>query len=286
MSLKPADLAAADYKTALKPQLGFEQQLLVSTQQYTELGTIEVVAPNSGTYTANVADNVQLALVPQELAVVLNTADIDLGAPLTVTVNGLDSNSAPVTGVAVFQPPAYAQDQSFGFQRGWAHEATTLGAAGKKWKQILSVSIAYAGSPGTTIPELRIFGLPPLDNSSAGTFRLIGTKVSLDFDPKVPMPTAIKDGQDNGKYIKPGDIDVGKLTISAKIPSGADGLSRVNGRRVTGWVRELKESRLPTQNIILMGLIMTSKQKNPEGQDPATLDADAMYEVIAFILAH
>jgi hypothetical protein len=91
--LKPADLAVADYKVALKPLVGYEQQLFVSTQAYTELGTIEVVAPNSGTYTPNVADNLELAAGPQELMVVLN-GDVDLLSALTVTVNGLDGTNA------------------------------------------------------------------------------------------------------------------------------------------------------------------------------------------------
>ena len=283
MSLKPVDLAVADYKVALKPTLGYEQQLYVSTQPTTELGTIEVVAPNSGTYTPNQADNLNLAAVPQELLVMLNSGDLDLGSALTVTINGLDSNNAAVTGVAVFQPPVYSADQSFGFQRGWSHEATTTVTPGKKFKSILSVSVGYAGA---ALPQLRIFGVPSLDASAQGTFRKIATKVTLNYDPQVPMPTAVQDGREKGKYIKLGEIEIGSLEITAKIPSGCDGLARVNGRRVTGWVKELKEDKLNTQNILMMGLVMTSKQKNGESVEPSTLDATAMFEAFATIFAH
>lgn len=283
MSLKPADLVALQYPVALKPAVGYEQQLYVSTQGYTTLGTIEVVAPNSGTYTPNVADNAELALVPQELLVMLN-GDIDLGGlPLTVTVNGLDSNSSPVTGSATFQPPGYAVDQTFGFPKGWSHEVTTTGQAGKKWKQVLSVSINYAG---TATPEILLIGFPTLDFTSAGTFTKIGTKVSINSDPKVPMPTAIQDGRDKGAYIKPGEIDIGTFDITAKVPDGADGLARINGRRVSGWLREMKEDKLNTQNIFLCGLIMTSKSKIGESVEPNTLDATGMAEKYAFIMAH
>jgi hypothetical protein len=131
-----------------------------------------------------------------------------------------------------------------------------------------------------------LFGVPSLDATINGTFRKIATKVSLNYDPQVPMPTAIQDGREKGKYIKSGEIEIGSLEITAKIPSGADGLARVNGRPVTGWVQELKEDKLNTQNILLLGLIMTAKQKNGESVDPSSLDATAMYEVFAFILAH
>lgn len=281
MSLKPADLQVADYAVALKPLVGYEQQLYATTDPHTVLGTLAVVAPNSGTYTPSVADNANLQNIPQELAVFL-TGDVILGSACTVTVNGLDSNNAPVQGVAVFQPPGFAQDQTFGFPRGWGHELTTT-VPGKKFKSILSVTPTYAG---TQLPQFIICGLPTLDNTVNGTFRKIATKVSLNFDPKVPMPVAIQDGRDKGKYIKSGEIEIGNLEISAKIPSGCDGLARLNGRRVTGWVQELKEDKVNTQNILFLGLIMTAKQKVGESVEPSTLDATGMYEIYGFIMAH
>jgi hypothetical protein len=281
MSLKPADLAVADYKVALKPGVGYEKQLFVSTQQSTELGTIEVVAPNSGTYTPNQADNLQLAAVPQELMVVLDR-DVNLGTALTITVNGLDSLGSPISGVAVFQPPTYAQDQSFGFPRSWAQEVTTTPPGGK-FKQVNSVSTNYAGSGTATVI---LMGVPTLDATANGTFRKIATKVSLNLDPQAPMPTAVQDGRFKGKYIKLGEVDIASADVTAKNISSADGLSRINGRRVTGWVKELKEDQVHTQNILLLGLILTTKEKIGESVDPNTLDATAMSERYAFIMAH
>lgn len=281
--LKPTDLTQSQYAVALKPALGYELQLYVSQQPATNLGTIEVVAPNSGTYTPNVSDNLVLAGVPQELLVALNR-DVDLGGQaLTVTVNGTDSTNAPCTGIAVFQPPAYAQDQSFAFPARWAHEVTTTGQAGKKWKAVLSVSIAYAGA---ATPEILLLGMPSADFTSQGTFVKIGTKVNIDYDPKVPMPTAVQDGRDKGKYIKTGEIEIGKLEITAKSPDAADGLQRINGRRVTGWLREAKEDQVNTQNIFVGGLIVTVTASAGESVEPFSLKGTGMFETISCVLAH
>jgi hypothetical protein len=280
MSLKPNDLSAAQYPVALKPLLGYEQQLYVSTQPHTVLASIEVVGLNSGTVTTQQADNLLLSQVPQELMAVVRS-EAELGSALTITVTGTDQDGGALTGSAILQPPAYSNDQTYGFPVGWAAEVTA--PAGRRFKTVTNYAVTYAGT--ATGVQVSIVGVPTLDSSSAGTFRKIGTKTQLNYDPKVPMPTAVQDGRDKGKYIKAGEIEVGSLEISAKIPSGSDGLARINGKRVTGWVKEVKEDKLHTQNIFLLGLIMTAKPTVGEGADPATFSATSMYEIYAFIPA-
>lgn len=280
--LRPNDLTSLQYKMALKPSLGYEKQLLVSTQSHTDLGVMVVKAVNSGVYTPNVADNLALADLPQELLLTLDN-DVSGDAAAVITVVGTDQNDSALTGIATFEPPGYAQDQTYGFPKGWAQQVVTSDAT-KKFKTVTSVT-ATTASAAWVDAKLRMFGVPTADDTVNGTFRLIGTKTTLNFDPKTPMPTAIQSGRDKGAYIKPGEIEIGNLEITAKIPSGSDGLARVNGRRVTGWIREMKEDKLNTQNIFILGLIMTSKEKNGESVEPSTLDATSMYEVYAFILA-
>src|ERR1051326_4371762 len=83
--LRPKDLAPTDYTVALKPTFGYEQQLYVSTQASVELGMLEVTAPNSGVYTASVADNAALAGAPLELLAELES-DVNCGdSDLVVT---------------------------------------------------------------------------------------------------------------------------------------------------------------------------------------------------------
>ena len=283
MSLKPTNLAVTDYPVALKPTLGYEQQLYTSPQAHTVLGSLDVVAPNSGTYTLSVPDNAMLAVTPQELFMALD-ADADLGtADLVVTVVGTDQNNAALTGTCTFTPPGHAQDQSHAFPRGWAQEVTAT--AGKKFKTITGISVVTDAAIAST-PRIWLIGIPSLDSSSSGTFTKLATKVKLNYDPAVPIPTAVQDGRRKGAYIKKGEIEVGKAEITAKIPGPADGLARVNGRRVTGWIQEKKEEKLVTQNIFLLGLVLGAKAETGEGAEPMTLTGEALYEVFAFIVAH
>jgi hypothetical protein len=282
MSLKPADLTVSQYPVATRPALGFERQLYVSPQAHTVLGEIQIVTVNSGTYTPRVADNAALLAAPQELLCVLGV-DADLGSTdLIVTVTGTDQNNAPLTGTATFTPPGYAQDQTRSFPKGWAAEVTAT--ATKRFKTVNTVSFVTAADIPST-PKLLLIGVPTLDNTAAGTFRLIGTKVSLSSTRKIRSPVAIQDGADKGKYIKPGEIPVPTLSIKGKVPSEADGLARYNGKRVTGWVIEKKEDKVTTQHIFYFGLIMTAGDDVGEGEDPVMLNADSLFEEFATILA-
>jgi hypothetical protein len=275
--IRPATLAAADYPVALKPTLGYEQQLYVSTGTTTELGTFEVVAPNSGVYTANAADNANLAAVPQELMAMLE-GDVNCGGTdLVLTVTGLDQSAAALTATATFSVPAYSSFTERVFPKGFAVEVIPT-VDGKLFSVITNVSIASAAA--ATGVKVTLFGVPSLS-----TYRKIGCKVSMNYDPKVPLPHAVQCGRDLSAFIKAGEIPVGSLEITAKIPTFSDGLARINGRRVTGLIKEIKEDKIDTMHIFLVGLIMTAKAQTGESVDTATLNATAMYEDIGIILA-
>ena len=58
--LGPTPIEPADFPMALKPTLGYELQLYVSTQLSVELGTLNIAAVNGGVYTPSAADNAAL----------------------------------------------------------------------------------------------------------------------------------------------------------------------------------------------------------------------------------
>jgi hypothetical protein len=276
MSLRPTSLTAQQYVLATKPALGYEQQLYVSTELACTPGSLLVAGVNSGVYTPSVADNAILNGEPQELMCVLTT-QLEDSANVVLTVTGTDEDNNALTGTATFAPPAYAQDQSVTFPKSWAVEVIP-GTEGALWKTITNVSIVCTGLAQNA--AFNIVGVP-----SISSYKLIATKVSLNYDPKAPLPTAVQNGRDLGAFIKAGNIDIGNLEINGKVPTSADGLQRYNGVRVTGLIKEVKENQVGTMNIFLVGLIMTAKAKVGEDQTPNTLDATAMYEQIGFILA-
>lgn len=270
--LQPPTIVTSQFPVALKPTLGFEQQLYISTQNYQDLGFFAVVAPNSGVATMSVPGAAALGNVPQELLVMLD-ADVTAANGLMITVSGLDGNNTAGTWAGTFQPPKYAQDQAFDFPYRYGLNLLPQNSTAATCKVIQNITISGDAPGGWVNANLRFLGMPSLS-----TFILIGTKVSIDLDPKVPMPTAIQNGRDRGAFIKGGEIDIGQCDITVKEPTSADGISRYRGKRVTGWVRETKEQTLDTQYIFLCGLIMTPKQSIPEGQEPVTQRATGMFE--------
>jgi hypothetical protein len=275
--LRPKDIAATDFPMAIKPTLGYELQLFVSTGLSVELGLLEIVAVNSGVYTPNAADNAALAAAPMELVAELE-GDVNCGASdLTVAVAGTDDQDQPLNGTATFKVPAYSSFTERVFPKGYGVEVTT--ASGKPFKTVTSVTPSNVDALAVGL-KLALFGVPALS-----TFRKIGCKTQLNFDPKAPLPHSVQCGRDLSAFIKAGEIPEGTLDITAKIPTFSDGLARVNGRRVTGLIKEVKEDKLDTMHIFIFGLIMTSKATVGESVDPATLSATAKYEDIATVLA-
>ena len=274
--LGPTQLLPSQYAMALKPTLGYELQLYVSTQLSVEPGMLNIAAANSGVYTPSAADNATLATAPMELIAELEDG-VNCGPTnLAITVTGTDSGGNPLTGTATFAVPAYSSFTDRVFPKGYAAQVVTANST--PFKTITSVSVVCdAMAAGLNVS---LFGVPALS-----TFRKIGCKTQLNFDPKVPLPHAVQCGRDLSAFIKAGEIPEGTLDVTAKIPTFSDGLARVNGIRVTGMIKEVKEDVLDTMHVFMFGLIMTAKVTNGESVDPSTLSAMARYEDIAVVLA-
>ena len=274
--LRPKDLNSLDYPTALKPALGYELQLYVSTALSVEIGMLAIQAANSGVYTPSAADNAALATAPMELIAELEN-DVNCGpTDLVVTVTGTDGSGAALTGTATFKVPGYSSFTERVFPKGYAAEVTTV--SGNPFKTVTSVTLTNDAL--ATGLNVALFGLPALS-----TFRKIGCKTQMNFDLKVPLPHAVQCGRDLSAFIKLGEIPVGTMEITAKIPTFSDGLSRVNGRRVTGMIKQVNEDKLDVMHVFICGLIMTAKVSNGESVDASTLAATALYEDIAMVLA-
>lgn len=271
--LKPPDLTVPQYPVALKPTLGFEQQLLYSTQPALELGTFAVQGLNSGTYTPNIAENLALSALPAELLMILDD-DINVTTDPVLTIVGTDIASTALNVNATIKPPAYSQLQAKVYPKGWAADLTL----GKLAKTVTSVTIACDAALAGT--KIRVFAVPSVE-----TFTLLSTKTKLDWDSRAPKPHSIQNGRNMSQWVKRGEIPEGKCSFTGKVPSMCDGLSRINGVPVTGLIRELKEDKIVTCNVFLTGLVLTSAMSTGESVDPATLTADGLYQETGFIVA-
>ncbi len=276
----PPTLVPADYNIALGPLKGAEKKLKISTQPSFALGEIKLTGASAGTYVPSIADNLALADRPSSLIASLRNPVDGNGAAVVLQIMGTDQGSAVLSGRATFAPPVYAQNQDFTLPEGYGVDVVV--PDGKKFMSITSV-VPVGTDAKTRGCSIRIFGLPDLS-----TFSLVPYRVRLDYNQGVREPSPTQDGNDMSAYIKPGDRPVKTFNITGKIPSQADGIQRINGRRVTGLAYEEKEDVVVAANEYFMGLIITAKQTHPEGAaagDDSTLDGTGMCKDYALLLA-
>ena len=278
--LRPATIDPTNYQMALRPLQGYERRVMVSLSETWEIGTFTIIGLNSGVFTPNAAQVAALSAEPRELAFVLDTpADAGVGGQIVITVNGTDSTTAALSSkTATIAVPAYSSLTRATFPRGYGAEVAVT--EGTKWKTVTPGSMTVAAPAACANVRLKLLAIPSYD-----TFSLIGCRAAVDFTVKVQQPFAIPCGIDMGAYIKPGEITVGSLSISAKILNGAEGLSRINGRRVTGLLRDMKEDTLNVQNTYLGGLIISGNESAPEGAEPAMFQAQGLFEQSCALLA-
>ncbi len=277
--LRPSPLTALQYGAAVnRPLQGYERRLLVSLQQTYEIGTYDIGGLNSGTYTANYAESQSLLADPRELMFVVDSQlDGPEGGTVVFTVNGTDEAGAAASSkLATIGVPTWSSFTRGVYPRGWAAEVVVT--EGKKWQSITSITVAAAAAYANG--HFRVLAVPPLSS-----FFLVGCRTQLDFTRKTQRPFPIQCGIDEGAYIKPGNIAVGNLSVSAKIFNGAEGLARINGQRVTGLLKDLKEDIYDVQHTFLKGLIISGDESAGEGAEPASFSAQGMFEISGSLLA-
>lgn len=273
--LRPSDLAAVNYPAALHPIMGYEEQLYFTSLPSADLGTLEIGGLNSGTFTASVPDAAILSAQPMEVLCMLKNP-LNSAGGFRVTVLGTDQNNAALSGTAYFQPPGYSNNANIVFPVTWASEVEI--GTGKYFKTITSV-IPWCLADATAV-KVELFGIPAISNMIK-----VPCKVSIEYTPKVPEGHEIQCGRDMSAFVVEGEIPVGMLTVTAKVPNESDGLSRFNGLRCTGVIKRLANDQIPTGHTFLTGLILKSKKSIPEGVETSTYSADGKFENSMMVLS-
>lgn len=278
----PNPIAPANYNIALAPTKGAEKKFAISPLPSFALGELVVTGQNACTYSPSIADNIQLATRPSNLVAILRTP-VNNTNPIALIVNGQDQTlptPAPLSGVANFVPPVYADNQNNYFPEGWAQDVVSSDNT-KLFSKVTSVGIQCDATAFGA--RVRLFGMP-----DPSTFVTMGYRVKLDYDPGVREPSPTRDGADASANVKPGDRPVKTFSISGKVPSMAGGFARINGQRVTALAYEDKEDVIITANEYFLGLIATFKTSAPEGagaSDDVMLDGTGIYKDYGLFLA-
>jgi hypothetical protein len=260
----PAALSLTQVQVAVKPVLGGEMRVYVTGDQALQLASFTVPSANSGVqdvgspYAFNCSALTSLINgYPMDLVVVAENLVQDT-APISITVYGKDQNGAAQTGVAIFEPPAYAGVIDNIFEAGWMADVVPT-VPTSQWTVYSAFSIACTTAAAGA--HFSIWAMPNVTANASGptNYRLIGATQEKSVTTNSQQPLAISAGLSEGYFIKPGVIPVAGMRVKARWVSLGDGILRFDGAsNLTIRVDVQKEQKVIDQRIFFMNAALNS----------------------------
>jgi hypothetical protein len=276
MGLAPTTLTVDEHRIALKPTLGIEKVVLISSQHALELGELEIMAANSGQWTpdpVNVPDTDGQDII----AVVTSPTGLDGDAAnVVLAITGTKPPTGAITLSATFKPPAYARDASKVFEIGYAVDCIEAGGALVKTITGVTVSTAPALARGTII---KLYAMPAL-----ATFTQVGCATDVRWTSKSAVPVSIACGPNGTAFSKPGRSGQSSLTLNGKLFGFGDGLAKYDGRTCTVLIKIVKESKVDTDHLFFLESTLKVGPDLPD-EGEATIAGEGVFEEAAFLVA-
>ncbi len=255
------------------PEIGSESKVKVSYEEISIVGELSQPAPASGTYAANVpaydfpAGGDDLALLCRNAA----RSEVDIIIDLAVRFD----DDTDGTARAAFAVPTYSKDQSDNLPQGLAVdiEPQGVGNDAKKIKAILGVSSVTGGAKGN---RFQIVRLP-----SEASYSDINCKRRAEPTYPVPKSLPIACGSNPSAFTKAGRGDPGLLALEAAHFQYADGLTRLNGHRVTVMVEVLKDDRVLCERSVYGGWRGAASPNRGDGDDEVVATSEGNFESFA-----
>lgn len=270
----PSAVNIADMSIAQAPYYGGEFAVYLTNKDCYVVGTLTFSAAATATYAANATVTItNIKAAGTDLQAVLEM-DANLDAPLSFWVRGTNASDAVCSGVALFTPPTWAENQSYAFPQGYAVD---VDAGVNKFKTVTGISLVQSGSRNL---KVALMSLPETTD-----FALVGCTNNSDFTTKARPSKPIPCGMDGAAFNKKGRSEPGTLKLGANLISMGDGLMRYDGVTCTAMLVGIKEDAVMGDRVVLSRYIPKVSPKLPEGDALATLEADGNYQRAAYFVA-
>lgn len=268
----PPTLATGNFPIMGEPLFGAEMESWISPKQPAELGLFTISGASAGAFEADTIGAAQLLAVPQSLIVVVDEAIVDAGANIVLTVSGVAEDASNITGTATLTTPAYLQNQTKSFARGFAVDVIV--AADKKFRSINNGGITVVCNALATNARIRVFGLPETTD-----FERVGCTGSGSFQPRVRQDAPVRCGSNPSAFVKEGDLREGHLRIEAKYFNYGAGLARYAGQRCMVLLKEMRTgAKIPTCYHFVTQFVPSGEITVPEGSEPCMNTAEGRFQ--------
>ncbi|MCC7374267.1 MAG: hypothetical protein IT581_06410 [Verrucomicrobiales bacterium] len=266
----PSPIATGDIAIAQRPYLGGEFAVYYSFKDAILMATIALTGATAGTFEAE--PGVVLPADPgAHLQMALLNPFRSAGSALAVGVSAKGVTTATLNGTATFAPPAWVRDATANQPLGAATDVVTTG--GEKFiagSPNLGLGTIANGVEGT---RLGLFRLP-----ESADWVLLGCTGEIRITDKSRKPKNIACGMNQSAFTKPGQTEIGSVSIGAKARSFQEGLLRIRGQRVAMMIVGKKEDTIITDRIVLSSVIVSAPTRIPEGDGEVVLEAEGQYE--------
>jgi len=275
---QPPVILPADFPLINAPLLGGELKALFSAQNAVELGKFVVTGSNAGTWTPSAPGLAMLAAQPMDIIVVSDNGLHDGGATdLVIKVSGTDNATTVFTTQnASFALPSWALNQTRSFQKCLGVDLVI--GSGLPVATVTAVTVVCAAEAVNSV--FKLFAVPALS-----TFQQIGCVTEKDFNLKTQDAVPIRCGLDPSAFVKPGDLQVGNVSITANSQNDLNGFARYVGRPVTVMLEARRENRLVTDRYYFLRCTAGIKKKGPEGAASVTDSIEGIAEETVFMIA-
>lgn len=266
----PTSVAQGDIGIAQRPFLGGEFAVYYSFIDAILMGTIALTGATTGTFEAEAG--ITLPASPgADLQMALLTPLRSAGSALSVGISAKGATTSTLNGTATFAPPGWVRDATANQPLGAAVDVVTTAA-----EKFVSGSPTLAlGTIANGVEGVRIglYRLPePAD------WVLLGCTGEIRITDKSRKPKNIACGMNQSAFTKPGQTEIGTVSVGAKVRSFQEGLARIRGQRVSMMIVGKKEDSLITDRIVLSSVIMNTPIRLPEGDGEVVLEAEGQYE--------
>jgi hypothetical protein len=272
-------MQGANTSTLAEVQIGNNMALdgdwvYVTTDRALRLANIQIVAENRGLNNDSLPGQAaKLRLVNGYPIDLLVTADdlVQDSGPITITVKGLDQNSSPQTGTALFETPAYAGVADQILKSGWAADVVPT-VPTSQWTAFNGFSISCAAAARGA--KFSIWGMPNLSDHSPSNYQLIGTTNERSIKKPRQASMLISDGMNQAAFDKPGMKHPGEMRVKLR----HDAMGRFNLASVTVRVDMVKEQKIVTKRLYVLDGTMIEKSAG-------AFDATIMFNELAIMFA-
>ncbi len=272
----PTTIRQAELDILNEPYFGGEWILYLSHDPVIHLADIPFTAAATATLVDDAATALPTPTGADIQAVVINP--LLSAASVVITLACLDNTGTPIAmnGVATFSPPAWVNDQAFYFPRGYAVDVIPA-VGGKTFSAITSLTSATGGNKNA---QVSLYQLPLVSS-----FIQVGCMTDATFNDRGRMAKGVDCGMETDAFVKAGKSSPGKLSVTTKFKSAADGLARFSGMKGTAKLVGIKDGQVTGDVIVFSQFRLGSEITLPEGDSDASVKGEGKFVEAMFFTA-